>query len=192
MVLVRRLFGWTGLMSGWLVVIVALLPRLAAADSDQGLYLGFGGHESEVDQPQISDNETGFHGTMGYRFNRFMATEVGLYYLGDFSESARAGAVEANAEFSGWTTGIALVPRLPFWVLDVYGKAGLAYYNVKSKIVTSSAGGSKDEETGVNVYGALGGSVNIGRRWSVYLEYSRFYTLERVDTVGIGARFHLD
>ena len=50
----------------------------------------------------------------------------------------------------------------------------------------------KDDETGVNVYGSLGGSVNIGRRWSVYLEYSRFYTLERVDTVGIGARFHLD
>ena len=189
---VREEFTRVGPIGGWLLAIVAMLPLPAAADSDQGLYLGFGGHESEVDHAQISDTETGFHGSMGYRFNRFMGTEVGLYHLGDFSESARVGAVEASAEFSGWTTGIALVPRLPFWVLDVYGKAGLAYYDVKSKIVTSSEGGRKDDETGVNVYGALGGSVNIGRRWSVYLEYSRFYTLERVDTVGVGARFHLD
>ena len=177
--------------AGYVLLGIFLLPQALRADSDQGLYLGFGGHESEVDQPQISDKETGFHGIMGYRFNRFMGTEFGLYQLGDFSESARVGTIEAQAEYSGWATGIAVVPRFPFWVLDVYGKFGLNYYDVNSTIVTS-VGGRKDDDSGVNVYGALGGSVNIGRRWSVYLEYARFYTLERVDTVGIGARFHLD
>ncbi len=191
MSIVEKGYAECGVLSHLAVAALLLAPFPVLADSDHGFYLGFGGHQSEVDSSQLSDTETGFHGALGYRFNRFMGAELGLYHLGDFSESALVGPVSAQAEFDGWATGIALVPRLPIWVFDLYAKLGVAYYDVKATVVTS-VGGRKEDETNVNGYGALGGSVNIGRRWSVYLEYSRFYTQERVDTAGIGARFHLD
>ncbi len=171
----------------WIVLLGLSAPALA--DSDNGLYLGFGLQEAEVGHSQIDDTAKSAHINLGYRFNRFMATELGIYNLGDFSQSAIVGPVAAEAEYSGWVTGIALVPRLPIWIFDLYARGGVQYYDIKSEVVTT-VGGKKDDDTGVNVYGSLGGAVNIGRHWSVYLEYSIFYTSERVDTRGLGFRYH--
>lgn len=170
----------------WLLMLSSA-PLLA--DIDHGLYMGAGVQRAEVSQSQIDETSTSGHVNLGFRFNRFMATEFGIYNLGDFSQSAIVGPVAGKAEYSGWATGIALVPRLPIWIFDLYGRFGVQYYDIKSTLVTT-VGGDKDDETGFNVYGSLGGAVNIGRHWSAYLEYSRFYTAERVDTVGLGFRFH--
>lgn len=171
----------------WMLWLGLSAPALA--DSDNGLYLGFGLQEAEVGYSQIDDTAKSAHINLGYRFNRFMATELGIYNLGDFSQSAIVGPVPGKAEYSGWVTGIALVPRLPIWIFDLYARGGVQYYDIKSEVVTT-VGGKKDDDTGVNVYGSLGGAVNIGRHWSVYLEYSIFYTSERVDTRGLGFRYH--
>lgn len=56
--------------------------------------------------------------------------------------------------------------------------------------MVTSVGGKKDDDTGFNFYGSVGGSVNIGRNWSLYLEYNRFYTSELVESVGFGGRYH--
>jgi hypothetical protein len=176
----RSVLAFVGLMA-------VGLPLLA--DIDNGLYLGVGLHEAEVDAGQVDDSARSGHATLGYRYNRFMATEFGLYDLGDFSQSAVVGPVAGKAEYSGWVSGIALVPRLPFWIFDLYARLGLQYYNVDSQVVTS-VGGVKDDSTGVNAYGSLGGAVNLGRNWSAYLEYSRFYTEERVDSAALGVRYH--
>ena len=170
-------------------LLLMLLSTPVLADIDHGMYLGFGAHEAEVYHSQISETATSGHVNLGFRFNRFMATEFGIYNLGDFSQSAIVGPVAGRADYSGWVTGIAVVPRLPIWIFDLYGRFGVQYYDIKSETVTT-IGGQKDDETGANVYGSLGGAVNIGRHWSVYLEYSRFYTAERVDTAGLGFRYH--
>lgn len=174
---------------GWFALMLISMPL--AADIDHGLYLGAGIHEAEVRVDQIDETATSGHATLGFRFNRFMATELGLYNLGDYKQTAVVGNVIGEAEFSGWSTGIALVPRLPIWIFDVYGRFGVQYYDIKSQVVTNM-GGEKDKETAANVYGSLGGAVNIGRHWSVYLEFSRFYTSERVDTAGLGFRYHFE
>lgn len=171
----------------WILLLALSAPT--RADIDNGLYLGLGIHEAEVSQSQIDDTARSGHVNLGYRFNRFMATEFGIYNLGDFSDSAIVGSVAGRADYSGWATGIALVPRLPIGIFDLYARGGLQYYDIKSELVTT-IGGKKDDETGINLYGSLGGAVNIGRHWSVYLEYSIFYAAERVDTRGIGFRYH--
>lgn len=171
------------------LITAMALSATALADSDYGIYLGAGLQDSEVQQSQIDDSVTSGHANLGFRFNRFMGTEFGIYNLGDFSDSAIVGPVAGKAEYSGWVTGIALVPRLPLGIFDLYARLGISYYDIKSTVVTT-VGGVKDDESGVNAYGSLGGSVNIGRNWSVYLEYSRFYTAERVDSAGIGFRYH--
>ncbi len=175
----------SGLVTGLLLLASAPL----GADINNGMYIGFGLQDSEVDVSQIDDKATSAHFNLGYRYNRFMATEFGIYHLGEFSDSATVGPVTGKAEYEGWVTGVALVPRLPVWIIDFYARAGLAYYDVSSKIVTS-VGGKKDDDSGFNFYGSLGGSVNIGANWSIYLEYSRFYTAELVESVGFGGRYH--
>lgn len=171
-----------------LILLMALSPSVWS-DIENGLYLGFGLQDAEVGHSQIDDSARSWHANLGYRFNRFMATEFGVYNLGDFSHSAVVGPVYGTAKYSGWVSGIALVPRLPIGIFDLYARGGLSYYDIKSEVVTT-IGGQKDDETGINFYGSLGGAVNIGRHWSVYLEYSLFYTAERVDTTGIGFRYH--
>ena len=171
----------------WIVLLA--LSASTRADIDNGLYLGFGIQDAEVSHSQIDDSASSAHVNLGYRFNRFMATEFGIYNLGDFSQTAIVGPAVAKAEYSGWATGIALVPRLPIWIFDLYARGGVQYYDVKSDVVTT-LGGRKDDETGIDLYGSLGGAVNIGRHWSVYLEYSIFYASDRVDTRGLGFRYH--
>ena len=170
-------------------VVLLAVSASTRADSDNGLYLGLGIHEAEVSNSQIDDSARSGHIALGYRFNRFMATEVGIYNLGDFSQTAIVGPAVAKAEYSGWVTGIALVPRLPIGIFDLYARGGVQYYDVKADVVTT-LGGMKDDETGIDVYGSLGASVNIGRHWSVYLEYSIIYASDRVDTRGLGFRYH--
>lgn len=172
-----------------LVLAATLFSAPSHADTDQGLYMGVGLHETRLNASQIDQRETSIHATVGYRFNRFIGTEFGAYDFGNFSESAVVGANAGKAEFSGWAGGIAITGRLPFWVLDLYAKGGLAYYDVKSKVVTN-LGTSKDHDTGTKLYGTLGGSVNIGTDWSVYLEWTRFNTSEKLDLVGLGFRYH--
>lgn len=174
-----------------LTLCLSLTAAVASADTDQGLYMGFGVHESRVGVSQIDKKENSFHGTVGYRFNRFIGTEFGAYDFGNFSESATVGRNTGKASFEGWAGGIALTGRLPFWVLDLYGKVGLAYYTVRTELVTN-LGGRRSTDNGTKMYGALGGSVNIGDNWSVYLEYTRFNTSESLDMTGLGFRFHFN
>jgi OOP family OmpA-OmpF porin len=179
----------TNPLPGLAAILLILAAAPLRADIDNGMYIGFGLMDSEVDVSQIGDKETAANFNLGYRYNRFMATEFGIYYLGNFSDSAVVGPVAGKAEFDGWVTGVALVPRLPIWIFDLYARAGLGYYDVSSEVVTS-VGGKKDDDTGFNFYGSVGGSVNIGRNWSLYLEYNRFYTSDLVESVGFGGRYH--
>lgn len=177
---------------GVLPIMMLLVPwGMSLASSDEGLYLALGAHESQVDARQIDDREVSVQAAMGFRFNRYIATELGLYDLGRFSESATAGAITADAQYSGWLTGIAAVPRLPLGIFDLYARLGVAYYDVDTTVVTN-VGGIKDSDTGFDVYGGVGASIAIGSHWSVYLDYTLANAVEMVEMLGLGARFHFD
>jgi len=184
--------GQDGKRRQTLAAAVLLAPWGAVlASGDEGLYLGLGGHESRVDVRQIDGGEVSVQASMGFRFNRFFGTELGMYDLGRFRESATVGPYTGNAEYSGWLTGIAAVPRLPLGIFDLYARLGVAYYDVDTTVVTS-VGGVKDSESGFDIYGGAGASVNIGSHWSVYLDYTAANAGELVEMVGLGARFHFD
>ena len=170
---------------------LSALASLSWGDSDEGLYLGLGLYDSRVDADQIDESEVAVQAAMGFRFNRYIGTEFDVYYLGDFSERAAVGTTLVEAEYSGWATGIAAVPRLPLSIFDLYARLGVIYYDVSYTTVTE-LGAERDDQSGFNGYGGVGASVNIGRHWSVFLDYTLVYAQERVDLAGLGARYLFD
>jgi opacity protein-like surface antigen len=139
-------------------------PALAEQRNDSGLYLGgsyglYKSHGGEFDD----DNNDMFAGTLGYRFNEWLATEA--EYL-DFSEFGEDDDV--NGELKG--LGLAAVARLPVTsTFGVYGRAGVFAYSLDVDAFDESE--TYDE---VSPFVGAGMDFRVTDHLSAFAEYNRY------------------
>jgi hypothetical protein len=153
---------------------VLALAGATAQAADNGFYIGAGVSQAKVDDilnTNLEIDNTAWKAIVGFRPLDLIAVEANYMDLGD--DSANIGIGTANADYKA-VAGFALISLpLPLPLLDVYGKVGLARWEVDGNV---NAGGvslldASDEGTEF-AYGA-GAMLTFGSL-SARLEYEGF------------------
>lgn len=143
------------------------------------------------------DTDLGFQATFGYRFNRYVAGELGLVQYGELVSSARADLdfdgtgnfVPTNLELAFSVGGplISVIGILPLQdKFELYARAGYLFASTEREFTSRVGGergvsGSAKGDSQVLVYGG-GFSWNINQVYSVRAEY------QIIDDVGESSR----
>ena len=139
---------------------------------------------------ETEDTDIGYEAVFGYRFNRYVAGELGLLQVGDLTNTIRgdydagtgAGIVPASVSFKYNFGGpiIAVVGILPLGdKFELYGRAGVLFASADRDATAridgegQQLGGIKGDSTEI-VYG-IGASYHINVMYSIRAEYMRFY-----------------
>ncbi|HKU14453.1 MAG TPA: outer membrane beta-barrel protein [Steroidobacteraceae bacterium] len=216
-----------------------ILAGTAAADSETGFYFGLTGGTTSVDlgskqdydttlapaaalfvlangfdvvgiESSLDDSDLGWQLQIGYRFNRYVAAEVGYVDLGEAKYEAIITAddgvatfpVEASVRFMSSGPTAAVVGMLPLGErFDVHAKAGILFADTRLRsrvrdvdfadnVLHSEVHAGEKE-----MFLGIGGAWNIGENYSVRLEYQRFLDVGEddsesdVDMVGLSLLF---
>ncbi len=169
---------------------ILLLPVSASADGE-GFMLGGGAYYTQVDDDvdfefeDIGDVETffddkswGFNGSVGWRFNKWIALDAGYWDLGEFNSDRFEDGDKVKIDYTTWTVGGMV--SVPLWILDIYARGGAAFWDADSRLL---------DDDGTDPYYGLGAALNIGGSLDLYLELLRFDLDTDIDTVGFGVRF---
>lgn len=186
-----------------LALALLVSPLAFAADGDQPDYshwyvgVNAGTSAATIDDAQITasllaggfttdtfsadESDIGWKLFGGYRFNKFLALEGGLFDLGGFGFTANttpAGSLTGAGEFDGYN--LDLVGFLPFGDTDTWSLFGrIGYASVDGSASFSSTGAvtvlvpqSSATETGMK-YGA-GLQMDFSPSWGARLEFERY------------------
>lgn len=175
----------------FLTSLAAVMLPLSASADGVGFMLGGGAYYTQVDddveidfedledlKAAFDDKSWGFHGNVGWRFNKWIAVDAGYWDLGEFKSERFEGSDRAKVEIDTFTVGGMV--SVPLWILDVYGRAGAAFWNADSR---------NFDDDGTDAYYGIGAALNVGSSLDFYLEILRFDLETAVDAVGLGARF---
>ena len=149
----------------------------SAVAADNGFYLGAAVSQSQIDGfgGNLDLDDTGYKVIAGFRPLDVFAVEVNYMDLG--SDSATLGAARFNAEATALAAFGMLMLPLP--LVDLYVKAGVAYWETKGSLSSITVSRFKDDGTefayGAGVQAHFG---SLGAR----LEYESF---DIEDTDGI-------
>jgi len=159
------------------LLILATLGFAAAlpADADGFLYVGAGVSSNQVDNIQDSFshlNDTSWKAFVGVRPLNWIGGEVDYLDLGSQTQSYVGGSTQQQADaFAGFAVGYLPLP-LPW--LDVYGKLGLARWDLKHNVNgTPPPGLFSFSTTGTDFAWGVGGQVHY-RNFGARLEYEGF------------------
>ena len=168
----------------------AFTASLAHADST-GFFIAGGANygqldtslEDEIDWDEdleafFDDKSVGYNLGAGYRFNKWLAVDAAYWDLGEFKSDKLENGQKLGFDTSVWTVGG--IVSAPLWILDVYGRAGAAMWEVDSRFI---------DEDGTDLYYGAGVALNVFRSLDIYLEYVRFDADEAIDTAGLGLRW---
>ncbi|KZX60476.1 hypothetical protein A3709_11785 [Halioglobus sp. HI00S01] len=168
----------------------ALSANLAHADGT-GFFIAGGANWGQLDadiedvidfdgpiEAIFDDNAVGYNIGAGYRFNKWLAVDAAYWDLGEFDSDRLENGQRIGFDSSIWTVGG--IVSVPLWIIDVYGRAGAAMWDVDSRYI---------EEDGTDMYYGAGGAINILGSLDVYLEYVRFDADEAIDTANLGLRW---
>ncbi|ELB2105355.1 outer membrane beta-barrel protein [Vibrio parahaemolyticus] len=138
------------------------LSNLAQAETYIGGKLGYSGFNDACYLNEPCDDESfAVSGHIGYNFNKYVAAEYGVDYLGDFTANYNhSGLNTVNGEM--WALTLAPKFNLPLsdtW--NLFAKIGGAYM---------MAGDEKD----FIPTGSLGAEYKIDENWSLRAEYQRY------------------
>lgn len=133
-------------------------------------------------QPSTDDNDTGAHIFGGFRFNKYLAVELGTRDLGDYKATSATATYKQN--FGAAT--ISAVGFLPVGkYVSLYGQAGLGTIGVTEKLNINNFRAKNDDSAGTATLGAGievrpmgkdGVSLRLG--WQSYffsVSYDRYY-----------------
>ena len=139
--------------------------------------------EDEIDWDEdleafFDDKTVGYNLGAGYRFTKWLAVDAAYWDLGEFKSDELDNGEKLGFDTSIWTVGGMV--SVPLWILDVYGRAGAAMWDVDSRFI---------EEDGTDLYYGAGVALNVFRSLDIYLEYVRFDADEAIDTAGMGLRW---
>lgn len=173
-----------------LALAMGLAPRPAAADST-GLFIAGGANYAELDssieddlediedlEALFDDRAVGYNLGAGYRFNKWLAIDAAYWDLGEFKSDKLTNGQKIGFDTTIWTVGG--IVSVPLWILDIYGRAGVAMWDVDSRFIS---------EDGTDPYYGAGVALNIFGSTDLYLEYVRFDAEEAIDSANLGIRF---
>ena len=179
-----------------------LIAGSAAAQDVRGIYLGGSGfatqYEHGCENLIVPCDETSYggRGFAGYRWNRYLSTEIGVASLGKLEAAGLVGGTPVTATVKvipAWDAS-ALVSYPVLGALDVFGRLGLYLARVK---VDTNLGGVT-QHTGENNQGWLVGAglqLNLGRL-GLRLDWSRYDDVgsdccftDNVDAFALGVLF---
>ena len=168
----------------------ALTAGYAQADST-GLFIAGGVNYAQLDtnlddeidwddniEAFFDDKTVGYNLGGGYRFNKWLAVDAAYWDLGEFKSDRLDNGETLGFDTSIWTVGG--IVSAPLWILDVYGRAGAAMWDVDSRYI---------ENDGTDLYYGAGVALNVFRSLDIYLEYVRFDADDAIDTAGLGLRW---
>lgn len=170
-----------------LAVMAALLAAPAMAEDGEGLYLGvgLGDYSADVDGLEdVDDADLDFDSDAGarkffggWRLNRFVGVQLEYTDFGELDSSV--GALDLTASADGITPSI--VGTLPLGPVELYGKAGVMFYDVEI-----DGGGVRFlDHSGENTVIGTGIGLTLLERLNLRLEYERtdLDELEDADSV---------
>ena len=169
--------------------VFALGTNLAQADST-GFFIAGGGNYAELDasfddidfdddiEAFFDDKAAGYNLGGGYRFNKWLAVDAAYWDIGEFKSDSLDNGRKLKYDTTMWTAGG--IVSVPLWILDVYGRAGVAMWDVDSR---------NFNEDGTDLYYGAGVALNVFGSLDLYAEYVRFDADEAIDSVGLGFRF---
>jgi len=143
------------------------------------------------------DSNVGYEATFGYRFNRYVAGEIGLVQYGELSSRATGeldpggGFVPASLKLTFRAGGpiFSVIGILPFNDrFEMYGRVGLLFASSQREINfqidgrTAGAGGGKGDSS-ETVYGA-GFAWHINPMYTVRGEYQHVSDIGQADRTG--------
>jgi hypothetical protein len=167
-----------------------LIAALDQGLTDQGLNLAASAADSDLD-----DSDQGFGVHIGYRFNRWIATEVGYLDLGRFTYTSQldllvddgAGGpqqeflvdadarIEAKGPFASVIGIFAINDRF-----DVHVRGGLLFADTRVRVrevledVPDSFTSAEAKSDSKDVFAGIGGTWNIGDSYALRVEYQKF------------------
>jgi len=162
--------------------LLAAVPAMAQSQPwTQNWYFGAGigrGHLSTsgtdlsgLNNAQVSDTETTYTIRTGWRFNPYMAIELGYYDLGKYSFHGRAigTTLDIDGQAKAKSYGISFVGILPIDAFDLYGRIGYARSELKvnaSAPLAPTPVNQKDKQNEAT-YG-------VGARWTFVPHWALF------------------
>jgi OOP family OmpA-OmpF porin len=152
---------------------LALIGTTAQA-ADNGFYLGAGVSKAKVNDifgsgSDLNLDNTAWKAIAGFRPIDLFAVEANYMDLGSESRSFGLGTAHADAKaFSAYAVGFLPIP-VPF--LDIYGKAGLARWDLKGN--TSGVALVRFDDSGTELAWGGGAQVRFGSL-AARLEYDNF------------------
>ena len=177
-------------IAGLLSCATVVTTSMAHADST-GLFIAGGVNYAQLDtsidddidfdddiEAIFDDKSVGYNLGAGYRFTKWLAVDAAYGDLGEFKSDELGSGEKLGFDTSIWTVGG--IVSAPLWILDIYGRAGAAMWDVDSRFI---------DEDGTDLYYGAGIALNVFRSIDLYLEYVRFDADEAIDTAGMGVRW---
>jgi len=171
-----------------LVTAAAVSPLSVAQDS--GWYLGASAGQSKAkdacpDQIPVGlscDDTSGAYSVFGgYQVNKYLGAEFGYTYLGEIKVSA-PGISETDKAWGFELLGVGTIPINPQF--EVYGKAGVFFWDYEADCTGASCPLSSLSETGTDFTYALGAKFNFTRNVGVRVQYQRYKDIGVDTTIG--------
>jgi OmpA-OmpF porin, OOP family len=163
---------------------------LAQAPAAPPWYVGVGaggGHLSKsagdltgLNNATLDNRDTTYTVRGGWRFSPFAAAELGYYDFGryEFSGTAVGNAVPINGSARGQSFGISLVGILPIRTVDIYGRIGYAYSELKLNANASLGTANQNDRQSEATYGA-------GLRWRFAPNWGLFAEWVKNDRISV-------
>jgi len=147
-----------------LLFAIMVSPQATAAN----WYVGLGFGQSEIDQGFFGEYGDGFKVFGGLQLNRNVAVEAAYIDYGSPSENVFGADTKYEATaVAAWAKGLWPV----FSRIDLFGKVGLAYWEVDSKSTLFGFPSSTTSDDGIDLSWGIGTSLNYWDKLSIQLEY---------------------
>ncbi len=185
------------------LLVIAALAVPAFAGDDWGPYGGFSAGNVRLDNDLDDLNlgfdaeDAGFSAYLGYQFTPGLAVEASYNDFGEFSELSEVTLIPTRFDAEVQGVDVFAVLKIPLGPLDVYGKAGVIFWDAETTaFANSSPTGprllSRFDDTGTNFAFGGGAEVFITDDLSLRGEIE-WFDLEDAGTVSalsVGLSFH--
>jgi hypothetical protein len=171
-------------------IVGSVFTGTAAADG-KGWMIGGGAYYSDMndwddlDLENIEIEDITFGGSsfsynvqVGYRFNKWLSLDASYTDLGDYEADVESNGFRQEFDVDAFTFGGMV--SVPLWILDLYGRAGVADWKFDGPLV---------DRDGTDAYYGLGLAFNIGGSLDLYGEWLQYDFATRINNFGLGVRW---
>lgn len=139
----------------------------------------------------VDDTDTGWKLFGGYMFNRNLAVEASYADLGELNIDSRITAPFTGNLETTWEAWSLAVSAVGIWPLaynfDIFGKAGLHYWDAELKATATAGGGvgtGSDDDNGTDVLYGIGAAYNLTDQFALRAEWERYTNIGDDNSTG--------